>query len=181
MSLLESLNDKSRHSKQPASFAAVQTTWSSGNVPPPKANSREKKTIKKVNKNVNELNSDTVENKFLQEEMLRLENKISKVASSIGTLYNQLNIFIEKQKEDERRKNNNNLKKSDNINSGNYKKNEIDNANDLNNIASKLGEIIDSVNSYKTNTWRDVSYFMMGVSTISILSSMFVIYTNRKQ
>ena len=180
MILLESLKDKNRHSKQPASFAAVQTTWSNGNLPPPKVKPREKRTIKKVNKTVNELNRDTVENNFLQEEMSRLENKISTVASSIGTLYNQLNIFIEKQKEDERQKNNNNLKRSD-INKNNDKKNESNNVNDLNNISNKLGELIDSINSYENSTWRDVSYFMMGVSTMSILSSMFLIYTNRKQ
>ena len=36
MSLLESLNDPNRHSQQPNSFAAVQTTWNKSGTKPPK-------------------------------------------------------------------------------------------------------------------------------------------------
>ena len=69
--------------------------------------------------------------------------------------------------------------------------------NDLNYIVKQLEKIINNNNTnnnnknynmngtikqkvFENNVWRDVSYFMMGVSTISILSSVFVLYMNRK-
>ena len=183
MSLLDSLKDKNRHSEQPNSFAAVQTTWNSSGIPPPKP----KQNLNNNNNNNNngavkrKTSTDGMENKAFKEEMSRLNNKISTVANTVGALYNQINILAEATKKNPNTTTNNNN----------------DKMNDLNYIVKQLEKIINNNNTnnnnknynmngtvkqkvFENNVWRDVSYFMMGVSTISILSSVFVLYMNRK-
>ena len=92
MSLLESLSDPNRHSKQPNSFAAVQTTWnkSGAKAPKPQTNSESRATVAAGS-------SGKKSSHEFQKEISRLDKKITKVATTVGTLYNQINLLIEKQ------------------------------------------------------------------------------------
>ena len=176
MSLLESLNDPSRHSKQPNSFAAVQTRWNkSGTTPPkPQANT-ETRTTAAVSSN-GEMNT----HKF-QKEVSRLDMKITKVATTLGTLYNQINLLIEKQNtsvvssgHEPTEAGQHSLKTGKTSGPG---------PNKLEHIVTRLEKIINDskeTQNREAYAWRDVSFFMMGVTSMCLLSSAFLVY-NLKQ
>ena len=86
------LSDPNRHSKQPNSFAAVQTTWnkSGTKAPKPQTNSESRATVAAGS-------SGKKSSHEFHKEISRLDMKITKVATTVGTLYNQINLLIEKQ------------------------------------------------------------------------------------
>ena len=88
MSLLESLNDPNRHSQQPNSFAAVQTTWNKSGTKPPKAQTNTNSRNTAAAGSSGEKGSHE-----FQKEISRLDMKITKVATTVGTLYNHINLL----------------------------------------------------------------------------------------
>ena len=85
MSLLESLNDLI--GTRSNSFVAVQTTWNVRHEAPKaqtNTNSRNTAAAGSSGERVYEF----------QKEISRLDMKITKVATTVGTLYNQLNLRL---------------------------------------------------------------------------------------
>ena len=172
MSLLESLNDPNRHSQQPNSFAAVQTTWNKSGTKPPKAQT-----------NTNSRNTAAVGSSGekgsheFQKEISRLDMKITKVATTVGTLYNQLNLLIEKQNARGASKG----RQTADAGRNSRKTGETRGSapNELEHFVTKLEKIVNDNSERQSSeayAWRDVSFFMMGVTSMCLLSSAFLVY-----
>ena len=99
--------------------------------------------------------------------------KITKVATTVGTLYNQLNLLIEKQ----------NKTVDASRNSLQTDKSGGPPSNELVNFVTTLEKIVNKNSERQSSevyAWRDVSFFMMGVTSMCLLSSAFLVY-NLKQ
>ena len=176
MSLLESLSDPNRHSKQPNSFAAVQTTWnkSGAKAPKPQTDSESRATVAADS-------SGKKSSHEFQKEISRLDKKITKVATTVGTLYNQINLLIEKQNKSGASNGRQTVDAS--RNSLQTDKTGGPPSNELVNFVTTLEKIVNKNSERQSSevyAWRDVSFFMMGVTSMCLLSSAFLVY-NLKQ
>ena len=176
MSLLESLNDPNRHSQQPNSFAAVQTTWNKSGTKPPKAQTNTNSRNTAAAGSSGEKGSHE-----FQKEISRLDMKITKVATTVGTLYNQINLLIEKQNKSGASNGRQTVDAS--RNSLQTDKTGGPPFNELVNFVTTLEKIVNKNSERQSSevyAWRDVSFFMMGVTSMCLLSSAFLVY-NLKQ
>ena len=176
MSLLESLSDPNRHSKQPNSFAAVQTTWnkSGTKAPKPQTSSESKATVAADS-------SGKKSSHEFQKEISRLDKKITKVATTVGTLYNKINLLIEKQNSSGA--SNGRQTVDAGRNSLQTDKTGSPPSIELQNFVTALEKIVNKNSERQSSeayAWRDVSFFMMGVTSMCLLSSAFLVY-NLKQ